>query len=108
MSLEFLLNPPDEHGSMHAPITDEETYHDVLQFEEVEDFTKVDDDALVEDEQPSWCEALNAMATLQKFAITMNDLVACKLERILGNFGKQRRWEDGRSLIDATITQYFA
>ncbi len=63
-------------------------------FEQVEGFTKVDDDELVEDEQPSWCEAANAMEILQKFAITMNDLVAWKLERILENFWRQKRLEE--------------
>lgn len=108
MSIEFLLNPPDEHGSMHAPITDEEIYQEVLQSQEVEGITIVDDDELDQEEQPSRREALNAMATLQRFAITMDDPVARKLEGILGSFGRQMRLEEAKGLVDNKITQYFA
>ncbi len=108
MSVEFLLNPLDEHGSMHAPITDEEIYQEVLRFEDTEGITIADDDEVNQEERPSRCEALKAMATLQKFAMTMDDPVARKLEAILGRFGRQMRLEEGKSLIDGTITRYFA
>lgn len=85
LSLELLLSPPGEHGSIHAPITDKEIYQKVLKFEEVEGFAEVNDKP-IQEEWLSRTEALNAIATLQKYAIAMEDLVARKLEGILGSF----------------------
>lgn len=109
MSLEQLLNPPGEHGSVHAPITDEEIYQEVLKFEDVEGFAEVsDDDEPIEVARPTRREALNAMAILQNFAITMEDPIARKLEGILGSFGRQMRLKESKDLVNTTITQYFA
>lgn len=84
MSVEFLLNLLHEHGSMHALITDEEIYQEVLCFEETKETTIADDDEINQEDCSSCCETLNAMATQQKLAMMMDNPVACRLEGILG------------------------
>ncbi|KAF8178190.1 hypothetical protein K438DRAFT_1769700 [Mycena galopus ATCC 62051] len=112
MPIEFLLNPADEQVLIEQT-TDTEIYQAVnvsrnaQEESEIRGGDDIDDDMEYEP-RPDCHEALQAVATLQKYTASMNNNFARRLDVLLASFERQTQLEETKSLVNVPITNYFS
>ncbi|KAF8187079.1 hypothetical protein K438DRAFT_1595969 [Mycena galopus ATCC 62051] len=113
MPIEFLLNPADEQVLIEQT-TDTEIYRAVNASRNAQEESEIRggnddvDDDMEYEPRPDRCEALQAVATLQKYTASMNNNFARCLDVLLASFGRQMQLEETKSLVNAPITNYFS
>ena len=101
-------NPAVEtHNIFNA--TDEDIFESVMDGKKLRESAGGDDDDI---DMPApgpatRSKVLQAVLMLRKYAGTLNDLFACKLEVMLGSFGQQTHAVEMQGMKDTKLTDYF-
>jgi hypothetical protein len=53
------------------------------------------------------CEVLKAISTIGRYMDDLNELIACKMEVILGSFSRQLRLDETRTMKSSVLTNFF-
>ncbi|RPD58656.1 DDE-domain-containing protein [Lentinus tigrinus ALCF2SS1-6] len=103
MDIGSLLNPEAELEVI-AEVSEEEIFDAVREAAQEDNDEELEEDS---EEGPSRREALQAVALLTRYAGTVNDPAARKLEDALAGFSRQLRHETQSAMVNTSITEYF-
>jgi hypothetical protein len=112
MDIDTLLNPETKRCVMDETM-DEEIFEAVMESRRAEENgpmnsgdDDVDNDACIE-ARPTCREAMQAASVMKRYIDNLDDLFACKLEAILGSFGRQMRLDETHFMVPTQMTDYF-
>ena len=108
MDIESLLNPAGESHVL-TETSDAEIYQAVVKAIEAHeniDGDDIDDDITLEP-YPTQHDVLKAVSTIARYVGDWNDLIACKIEALLGSFNRQLRYDETRNMKNTVLTDFF-